>query len=218
MRLSKVQAGLGFQSARCWQSTGLAVTTIIFSAANFVAPMAADEPPSDLLPPPGGGPRGEICILAPLAPVGTLDLWSDRPLFLWQGRVSRIEVTADGRPVWSALPASGDSSLVYSGPPLQPGQVYRWQVFLNNSPVYSIPFQLLSLEARAAIDAELATLEAQLVEASATPNTVALSRARAFAARQLWADTLRELLSIEHPDAAIEQYIQEISTRLCGQV
>lgn len=215
MRLSKVQVGLGFQSARCWPYTVLALTTIVFSAANFVAPVAADEPPSDLLPPPGGGQRGEICVLAPITPVGTLDLWSDRPLFIWQGNISRIAVTVNGKEIWDATPEAGDRSMVYNGPPLQSGQLYRWQVALETSPIYDIPFQLMSLEARAAIDAELATLEAQLVEANATPNTVALSRARAFAARQLWADTVRELLSIENPDAAIERYIQEISTRLC---
>lgn len=216
MRLSKVHVSLGFQSARGWQYTVLAFTTIVLSVANFVAPITADEPPSDLLPPPGGGRRGEICVLAPITPVGTVDLWSDRPLFLWQGTVRRIAVTVDGSKIWDATPATGDRSMVYSGPPLQSGQLYRWQVVLEQSPIYNIPFQLMSLEARAAVDAELATLEAQLVEANATPNTVALSRARVFAARQLWADTLRELLSIEHPDAAIERYIQEISMRLCG--
>jgi hypothetical protein len=197
-----------------WQKFALLGAAIISaSGANLLTTVQADELPAD------ASSNGELCILAP-KPTNTADaveVWSDRPLFLWQGGVGKIEVNLDdSTAIWSQTPAATDQQLIYGGEALQPGQSYTWTIFDQNlAVVRQIPFRLLSADQQQAIAADLAALEQQFTEAGAPAEEIILRRASYFAQRQLWADALREIFSIEAPSPAIEQYQQGVAARFC---
>lgn len=173
--------------------------TVVFRRA----PPPASRPP--------GGSRGEADQVYPIAPgqIGRTELWSDRPLFVWQGAIRQLEVTdAAGALFWSQAVAAEDRSIRYSGAPLQPGQTYEWIIYnLAKAAIARVSFQVMTATERDQIAADLETLTAQYSQAM--PEQMALQRANYFADRQLWADVLREAFSVTDPSEELVSVLRQ---------
>ncbi|MBD1944992.1 DUF928 domain-containing protein [Coleofasciculus sp. FACHB-712] len=171
----------------------------------------------------GGGRGGAICAIAPAKLVDAdslhskqgeiLEIWSDRPLFLWNipgGTVTRIELSRQGdkEAFWNR-PIKGETRAVYDGEPLQPGQSYVWK--LSASEPYpietSVMFQVMEPETRDRISAELISIALVQQLKDPSPEALAMEKVHYFAERELWSDALRELYSVPNPSAELRNAI-----------
>ena len=169
-----------------------------------------------------GGSRGVICQIAPVKLVDrnakeeTQDIqevWSKSPLFLWTikgGTARQIKLFVQGNEeaLWSPDIKAGETKVVYDGEPLQPGQIYEWQLSaLAPAPTKSsgIRFKVMDSQKRDRISKELTALEGRLQGAS--KETIALEKADYFAKQELWSDALRELYSVPKPSAELRDAI-----------
>lgn len=172
--------------------------------------LAREEPPL--------GSRGAVCAISP-GLLGTTDIiWSDRPLFLWQGAASQITLyTFDTQAeVWNAPLEPGTQAIAYAGEELlQLGQVYAWTLSDGAGTNVLYIFEVMGTAERSLIAAEVQALETQLKASNTSDETIAAERARYFAERDLWSDVLESLYQIETPSESVNQTIQEISDRVC---
>jgi Domain of Unknown Function (DUF928) len=165
-----------------------------------------------------------VCAIAPPTQFmnTTNIIWSDRPRFIWQGTIRRVElfVSDTDKLVWSKTVSESDRSVVYDGKPLQPGQRYTWRFYqsLRGSDFEAKSFRIMSSPERDKIAADLTQLENQLKAENATAEEIALERANYFAAkeRRLWSDALQEVYSVQNPSEEVNAVIQEITTSICG--
>lgn len=169
------------------------------------------------------GSRGNVCAITPGLLGEKNVIWSDRPLFVWQGPVQRLDL----RPyslyskhdvLWSQTLATDAQSAMYTREALQPGQTYDWEVVLDQSGSRKdrFTFQVMDAQSRELIAAELTAMEKRLKSTGATAEAIALERANYFAQRDLWSDALQEVFSVKNPSADLTRTAQEISNYLCG--
>lgn len=163
----------------------------------------------------------ELCTIAPETLSGEdIRLWSDRPLFLWQGALNKIEVRPyrSEQILWSKSLTDNVRMAAYDGPPLQPGESYNWLVFgdSSNVPVFQISFQILPTEERNKIAAELSRLEAQLQQEGAGPEKIAYAKANYFAEREMWADVLQVAYTVNNPSEALSEFLDSVPQKFCG--
>jgi len=213
-----------------WVLSSLLVTAMMFSGLptgstqttrsweNIFSKDEDNEPP---VPPASGGGTsrgGFICAIAPRS-IGTItEVWSDRPLFVWQGVVGQIEVRkpATKETLWRQTVSAATSRVIYGGEPLQPGQTYHWVIFDQaNRSIAEFPFQVMESEKRDRIKTRLQILDVELKEKGATAEEIALRRAQYFAQWQLWSDVLREVFSVENPSVALAEIAQTIPKPMC---
>ncbi len=169
-----------------------------------------------------GGSRGAICQIAPAKLVDRnakeetpdiQEVWSESPLFVWtikRGTAQKIQLFVQGNeePLWSPDIKAGETKVVYDGKPLQPGQIYEWQLSaLAPAPTKSagVRFKVMDSQKRDRISAELRQLEERLKGAS--QETMALEKANYFTKEGLWSDALRELYSVPKPSAELRDAI-----------
>lgn len=161
---------------------------------------------------PPGGSRGPGNGIVPLVPgVMSAEIWSNRPLFLWQGTARQIElIAANGNLVWSQRLAESARHCFYTDTPLASG-AYEWMLY---SPakvaVTKIAFRVMQPEQQSEIKADLAALEAQLSGASL--EQIALQKANYFAEKQLWSDVFREAFSVVNPSEELATFLESFST------
>ncbi|NET85929.1 MAG: hypothetical protein F6J94_29790, partial [Moorea sp. SIO1F2] len=69
---------------------------------------------------------------------GSLEIWSDKPLFLWQGEMKGIEVGEyrTNQQLWEQPLDPTTTNILYQGKPLQPGKAYFWR---NTIPLDELP-------------------------------------------------------------------------------
>ena len=172
------------------------------------------EPPIE---PRNGGSRDPrfVCMVSPDAPRVQRKVWSDRPLFLWQGYASTIAVRHQGSKtnLW-IHPAVHTQNITYTGELLQPGQVYEWVV--NNRQF--IPFQVMNKEERDRISTDLQNIEKQLQSTGANTEVIALAKANYFAENNLWSDVLQQVYSVPEPSDELTAFRQDIVHSLCKPV
>lgn len=182
----------------------------IFSWANISRILFSKKPPVE--PRKGGSrPTAPICMVSPDAPSKPRIVWSDRPLFLWKGRVQTIAVRPRDREqdLWNQS-VTETQNITYKGEPLQPGQTYEWVV---NSSTF-VPFQIMETQQRNRITAELKTLENQLQAQGAGTEAIALAKAKYFADSNLWSDALQQAYSVPNPSDGLKEMIKNIGN-LC---
>ena len=167
------------------------------------------------------GSRGEVCALTPRQPgeTGIIEIWSDRPLFSWQGEVERIILLQNGNNnfFWSQAVNKADRSIQYPGEALQPGGSYQGILLPvdANLPPIRIQFKVIAAKERQAIARELTQLEATLKPQGATAEMIALYQANYLASRQLGFDALQFALNVQNPSPELTQVIQTIPQRAC---
>lgn len=176
-----------------------------------------------------GGSRGEVCEIAPAPFVlnsadsnsrDIQEIWSDRPLFIWQvsgGTAQKIDLFIQGskQPFWSREIPDGERKILYDGEPLKPGQAYEWQLSANAPfPIASagVSFQIMEPEKRDRISAELISIALVQQLKDSSPEALAMEKAAYFAERELWADALLELYSVENPSAELRNAIAQIQS------
>ncbi|MEH2030297.1 MAG: hypothetical protein V7K67_11585 [Nostoc sp.] len=182
----------------------------IFSWANISRILFSKKPPVE--PRKGGSrPIDPICMVSPDAPAKPRIVWSDRPLFLWKGRVQTIAVRLrdSKQDLWNQS-VTETQNITYQGEPLQPGQTYEWVV---NSSRF-VPFKIMDTKERDRITAELQTLENQLQAQGVGIEAIALAKAKYFADSNLWSDALQQAYSVPNPSDGLKEMIKNIGN-LC---
>lgn len=179
------------------------------SIEDLITTLERDEPPL--------GSRGVLCPISPGMLGETGMIWSDRPLFIWQGQVSNITLRPMARReiLWQQPIADGAQTTAYTGEPLQPGQLYVWQL-TDAAGSSNYVFQLLEAPERDRISRELQTLETQLKDNGASEEAIAIERARYLAQQGLWSDVLETLETVDTPSAELAQTVAEMTRYLCG--
>jgi hypothetical protein len=161
-----------------------------------------------------------VCAIAPNLPIHNGDnvIWSDRPLFIWQGVVQEIAVLIPDSEtaLWTKKVNSSDRTASYDGPPLEPGRLYEGRLYVSENDYSTQNIRIMAANERAVITAELNALEAQLKSQGATPEEIVLERANYFVKRRLFSDALREIYSFQNPSPELTKLSQDISRFLCN--
>ena len=167
--------------------------------------------------------RSNICEITPGLLGETNLIYSDRPLFLWQGTVPQVEVNlftpfsleTEQEVFWSQT-VSKTNSILYSGEPLQPGQIYDWEIVVDSATNRRrISFQIMETAERNRIYGELEQLENELTNSGATNEEIILVKAKYFAKKDLWSDTLQQLSDIETASVNAIANTQEMISYIC---
>ena len=173
---------------------------------------------------PGGSRSLEFCSITPYSfkvnavRGGPFLLWSDRPLIVWQGEVSRIIVRSyidDTKKLWTYEVNGSDTAVYYAGDELQPGHPYTLTFVGESGGEFS--FELLGEDDRQAVGAELAQLEDRVRASGATAEELAMWRSRFFLQHdlRLHYDSLDALFSVDNPSPDLTQRLEQIRTGLC---
>lgn len=166
----------------------------------------------------GSRPTDSICIISPDAPSETRIIWSDRPLFLWHGKIKKIKVTdISNNTVIFSENVENTQQYTYTGQPLQPGQTYKLNIFLGESRGPFVKFQIMESEERNSITAALKTLENKLQAKKSHHEAIALAKANYFAKLGLWSDVLQQAYSVQKPSLELDRMLKEIPKQLCKQ-
>lgn len=180
---------------------------------------------------PGGG-RGpeevKICAIAPgrldSTKMGIQEIWSVQPLFLWDiqgGTLQQIDLlNRESKQVfWSQKIPTGQTKVIYSGKPLQPGQSYIWRLsYSSTARMTYYQFKIMEIQKRDHITNDLAQLEKQLKIQRTNAEKIALEKANYFMQQELWSDALREIYSVSNPSAELTKMIQKIpSSNYCKE-
>lgn len=176
--------------------------------------------------PPGesgnAGTRGSFsCAIAPMDVNTNMEIWSDRPLFVWLGTLAKLEIRSveNDRLLWSETVTADKRRATYNGEALEPGETYDWLLFdwasEEASPIYWVQFKVMDAQQRDRITEDLAALEAELNERGVTAERIAYARAQYFAERKLWSDFLQEVFSVENPSSELAQEIDTLYEQLC---
>jgi len=168
------------------------------------------------------GSRGDnknklLCLITPgklrsAYEKGTIKVWGEQPLFLWQGVMEGIEVRhlRSNELIWSQTLEPTTNKITYQGEELEPEQVYFWR---ETVPLATLPtkivFRIMNKEERDRISTELAELESQLETEGASESDIILARVNYFAERQLWSDALQEAYSVENPSGELADFIEK---------
>lgn len=168
--------------------------------------------------------RSNICEITPGLLGETNLIYSDRPLFLWQGMASNLEINlyspfsvdADQELLWSQIVATNSDSILYTGKPLQPGKIYDWEIVVDSATNRRrISFQVMEAAERDRISRELEQLETELTVSGATNEEIILAKANYFAEGDLWSDALQELSSLETTSGNAIANTQEMMSYIC---
>ena len=190
--------------------------------SNISQLLFSNKPP---VKPRKGGSRGDLCIISPYASSDTRIIWSDRPLFLWHGKIKKIKVTdISNNTVIFSENVENTQQYTYTGQPLQPGQTYELDIFLGESRATFVKFQIMESEERDRITAALKTLENKLQAKKSHPEAIpavseaiALAKANYFAKLGLWSDVLQQAYSVQKPSLELDRMLKEIPQQLCKQ-
>lgn len=173
------------------------------------------------------GTRGPICLITPgLKPerVALSDIpivLSDRPLFLWQQPVTRVEVqlATSGTIVWDQSLPPNSRSILYQGVPLQPGQTYQVIAFGRNYPLNTgedAQFTVLDTKQRSQISADLAQKETELKNQNRSAEDIAIAQASYLAQQSLFSDAFQLLYSLPEQSPKLNSFLTDITPKVCG--
>jgi hypothetical protein len=169
------------------------------------------EPPIN---PRNGGsrPPSSVCMVSPDAPSVTRTIWSDRPVFIWQGKVTEIKVmTNRNTDIWHQQLNQNQQNITYTGKPLTPGENYEWRV--NNNQFVS--FKIMEQQERDRITLDLRNIENRLKSNGANIEAIAYAKANYFADKNLWSDVLQQIYSVPKPSPELKQLRRDITQNLC---
>ncbi|MDJ0647245.1 MAG: DUF928 domain-containing protein [Xenococcaceae cyanobacterium MO_188.B19] len=168
--------------------------------------------------------RSNICEITPGLLGETNLIYSDRPLFLWQGEVTNLEVNlyspfsldAEQEILWAKTINDQSRNISYTGESLQPGKIYDWEIVTDSQTNRRrISFKIIDAEERNIISQELAQLETELTASGANKEEITLAKAKYFAEKDLWSDSLQQLHSLETSSDNYTALNQEIISYIC---
>ena len=163
----------------------------------------------------------KVCLISP-GNIGEQLIWSDRPLFVWQGKIGESEInlikSAESfreEVVWTQTIPENTQTIAYTGDDLQPGSTYNWEL-VSNDTTYRQTITLIEQSQREAIAAELTALKNKLVSNGATKEDIAIATADYFIGKKLGYDALQQLYSVPNPSPRLTEQITEIEQHLCN--
>ena len=172
--------------------------------------------------------RQAICPITPGLLESPNTIWSDRPMFIWQGEVSPLTIYLynsfnpdhEQQLLWSQTfspesPVSKFHHLAYTGKALQPGQSYDWEIVISSTRRDRYTFQVMTSRERDRISTELLALENKLKTKRVSEEEIALEKANYFAQQGLWSDALQQIYSTPNPSDDFISNAREILTYLC---
>lgn len=162
--------------------------------------------------------HGTFCFVTPNGKTRTT--WSDRPIFVWQGHVTKIQLTPqDGQTTtWdhNLTPQESQNHWVEVPFSLEPGR-YDYQLsYLSEGQTYTeltSPLTLTVLAPSSDRYQKLTNNLQQQVDPDLGQEEQSVTRAEIFAADNLWLDVWREVLSLEIPE--VQQELQAYQERFC---
>lgn len=194
-------------------SLSLLITSTVASSLCFVDAPSVQASPWDnwrswfnsAPPRPRRGvPRGNtVCLIAPLPIAEVAKVWSDRPTFVLQGSVTKLEVWAEGAETafWTQNITEAEqlaNTIAVTDQPtyaasmdksLEPEQNYQLRVYTPYSPQYTqIDLQAISSQERDVISSRLEQIDG-------TDEAAAVQRADYFAEQNLWLDFWQTIIS-----------------------
>jgi hypothetical protein len=128
-------------------------------------------------------------------------IWRTEPLLIWEGALSKVEIRVvdTDEPLWMQSVSYTERSLIYGGAPLEPGQHYEWILYDSLSQITDVVrFQMVAMEDRDRISAELAEIEAAAKVNRASTEEVMLERMTYLAKQALLADMVMEDCLADH--------------------
>ncbi|MEL6441627.1 MAG: hypothetical protein AAFQ80_20535 [Cyanobacteria bacterium J06621_8] len=165
--------------------------------------------------------RGDsVCLISPSNSQAQL-VWSDRPLFAWQGEMAQGEINLyavdnnSKQLIWTETISSRIQTIAYTGKQLQPGFTYDWELMADGES-FRHTIELMPQPQREAISDELITITKQLPSSDTTAEELARARADYFVSQKLGYDALQELYSVENPSTELAQEIADIEDYLCN--
>ncbi|MDF5732940.1 MAG: hypothetical protein PUP92_34350 [Rhizonema sp. PD38] len=172
----------------------------------------------------------QVCAIAP-GLIETYQVWSDRPLFLWQsqGKNKDLQLTLRDydtqEEVWTQKVNIADQKVSYSGKePLKPGKRYQWQ--LSGSQTWAT-FEIMPAEQRNQIQLDLQVLEQKLKANKASSEEIALKKADYFINYEIkhntekdkifhpWSDALQVLYTVENASLSFVEKREAYIANLC---
>lgn len=172
--------------------------------------------------------RGEeLCLISP-GNIGEQIIYSDRPIFIWQGAISNSTINLysssanynyeqDEQLVWSETIIANSQNISYQGEPLQPGFIYDWELIIVDT-TYRATFVVMKDVTRQAIAQDIAAMENQLKANGKEEEDIAIAIADYLAQKQLWSDVLQQLYSVENPSTDLVSKVKDIKQYLCESV
>ena len=167
--------------------------------------------------------RGEeVCLISP-GNIGEQLIWSDRPLFVWRGKIPESEIDLvkaaeslldEEQHIWTEVIPENIQTIAYTGDTLKPGITYDWEL-VSNDKTYRQTMTLMEQSQREAIAAELTALENRLDD-GATKEDIAIAKANYFTQQRLGYDALQQLYSVPNPSPDLTEQITEIERHLCN--
>jgi hypothetical protein len=195
-------------------------TNSFLSWVNIFLPLSKPKPPVKPRKAVGRPVRDSsapsaVCMISPDVPEDkpnkTRIVWSDRPLFLWEGNVQQVGLMKNRQTtLWTKELVPGKQFISYTGEPLQPGEIYYWAVFDGGTAKGNIKFQVMEPQERQSIANNLKSLEAEQKATEANTEAIALAKANYFIQQELWADALQQAYSVEKPSAELLKIRQDI--------
>ncbi len=168
--------------------------------------------------------RSQICEITP----GLLEtpnvIYSDRPLFIWQGEITNLEINLyspfsmdyDQKIIWTTSNNTPSHNIPYTGEALEPGKIYDWEIVTDSQTKRRrIAFEIMDGKKRDLISQELAQLETELTISGGTKEEIILAKAHYFAKQNLWSDTLQQLYFLEKMPDNMRSPSAEMLSYIC---
>ena len=164
----------------------------------------------------------ELCLISP-GNIGEQIVYSDRPLFIWQGTIpdstinlysssANYNYEQDEQLIWSQPLAANSQSISYQGEALQSGFIYDWELITTDN-TYRATFVVMKDVNQEQITQDILAMENQLKAEGKEESAIAV--ADYLAQKQLWSDVLQQLYTVENPSANLTSKIEDIEQYLC---
>lgn len=169
--------------------------------------------------------RGDqVCLISP-GKLGKQLIWSDHPLFIWQGKTPQSKINLysaasnynyqkDEQLIWQKTISPNTQTMAYAGEKLQPGFTYDWEI-ISHQKTDRPSIILMKESQRDMIAAELTAIENQLQAADATTEEIAIAKADYFIRQKLGSDALQQLYTVQNPSSNLTKQIENIEQYLC---
>ena len=169
----------------------------------------------------------ELCLISP-GNIGEQIIYSDRPIFIWQGAIpdstinlyspsANYNYERDEQLIWSQEVAANSQNIAYQGEPLQPGFIYDWELVTPDT-TYRSTFVVMKDVTKNEIDRDIAAMSDRLKSNRKKEEYIAIAVADYLAQKQLWSDVLQQLYAVENPSANLVSKTEDIEQYLCESV
>jgi hypothetical protein len=158
--------------------------------------------------------NGDLCFITP---ANQKPIYSNRPLFLWKGNLTKIAVASlnSDNPFWENPISGGKTFVSYAGDEkLEPGEWYEWHGYRENRVILA-KFQVMDAQQNQIVSDDLKTLEKKLQTKGLNKEAIAFHKVQYFIDQELWSDALQEAYSVPNPSTELSQILRDLPENLC---